>query len=310
MKLCRTCGAPMDDEETFCPMCGAKFEEGVIEPDVEETSVLVDDELVGEDTQYLNPKENDETRVLDESVNDISKNNTLTVQAKKKRLSQKALVGIIIGALVIIIVALVTIILFLNNDAPNDDYYDYDIGYYDYDYEESNEAENNIVSGRCGDNAEFTIINDSLDPNAPYYVLTIDGEGALWADEEIDWKIDGGKVNEIFIADGITHIQPFQFSYGKFDSVKTIVFSSSVEFIGECACRIDSLECIYVYNPNCEIDYIWYDDEFEKTYLNDTLGYPNKSVTIMCSEGSTAEQYVNDWNDYNNDIAYDIEYAF
>lgn len=37
MKLCKTCGAPMDDEATFCPMCGSKNENNNAN---EETTVL------------------------------------------------------------------------------------------------------------------------------------------------------------------------------------------------------------------------------------------------------------------------------
>lgn len=38
MKICRTCGAPMDDEAIFCPMCGAKNENNNYSN--EETTVL------------------------------------------------------------------------------------------------------------------------------------------------------------------------------------------------------------------------------------------------------------------------------
>lgn len=37
MKLCKTCGAPMEDEATFCPMCGAKVADNNTS---EETTVL------------------------------------------------------------------------------------------------------------------------------------------------------------------------------------------------------------------------------------------------------------------------------
>lgn len=40
IKICRTCGAPMDDESIFCPMCGAKNEN--INYSNEETTVLKD----------------------------------------------------------------------------------------------------------------------------------------------------------------------------------------------------------------------------------------------------------------------------
>lgn len=150
--------------------------------------------------------------------------------------------------------------------------------------------------GKCGDNATFSIYDDSNN-STPHYVLLIEGKGALWKAEDIDWEINEAKIKEIVVYEGITKVQEDQFSTNYvFDNVTKIDFRGSVSYIGKNACaNIDSLEIVNVDNENCKIDY---DDE---RYIYNTLGNTEGGITILCYEGSTAEDYVETWNsNYSN----------
>lgn len=66
MKLCRICGAPMDDEATFYPMCGAKANKNSTN---EETTVLNQNEIpsyasIPQEPKYPKQKRNWEKVLL------------------------------------------------------------------------------------------------------------------------------------------------------------------------------------------------------------------------------------------------------
>lgn len=94
MKLCRTCGAPMEDEATFCPMCGTENEKNIAS---QETTVL---NSTGKETTVLNP-------------NDVPVYVNIPRQPEpakqKKKLSRGAIIAIVI-ACVLAIIAVVTVV--------------------------------------------------------------------------------------------------------------------------------------------------------------------------------------------------------
>lgn len=92
MKLCRTCGAPMEDEVTFCPMCGAKNEDVNTNG---ETTVLDD---ISDETTVLDNTD-DETTVL--NPNDVPAYVNVSQQPEypkqKKKLGKGAIIAIVIA---------------------------------------------------------------------------------------------------------------------------------------------------------------------------------------------------------------------
>lgn len=233
--------------------------------------------------------------VIDKSDDELDK---LSSYSKLKRFS----------AIVLIIIAVITIpsiLLALNSASENN--------YSDDSYYQDNESttitttttttttteyiEPTYWEGKCGDNATFSIYDDSNN-STPHYVLLIEGKGALWKADDIDWKIVEAKIKEIVVCEGITKVQENQFSSSFiFDNVTKIDFRGSVSYIGKNACaNINSLEMVNVDNENCKIDYL--DDE---GYIYNTLGNTEGNVTVLCYEGSTAEDYVDTWNsNYSN----------
>ena len=146
-------------------------------------------------------------------------------------------------------------------------------------------------SGSCGDNAVFSVYYDD-ESSEPHYVLLIEGSGALWNANDIDWKIkETDSVKEIIVSDGITKIQSNQFSSDIFNSVEWIEFAESVSYIGKFACSLESLKTVIVYSNTCSIDYIENDE-----YICDTLGVTEMGTTIVCCKGSPTEEYVETWN--------------
>lgn len=105
--------------------------------------------------------------------------------------------------------------------------------------------------------------------------------------------IDGGKIKEIWVYDGITAIQENQFTSGIFDNVVEIHFFDTVNYIGKSACHgIETLKEVYVDSMDCKIDY-----EDSEGNIHYTLGNGNGSIKIICYEGSSAYDYVTVWND-------------
>lgn len=94
MKLCRTCGAPMEDEAVFCPMCGAENEKNT----------------ANQKTTVLN-NTSEETTVLNQ--NDVSVYANIPRQSEpakqKKKLSKGAIIAIAI-ACVFAIIAVITVV--------------------------------------------------------------------------------------------------------------------------------------------------------------------------------------------------------
>lgn len=91
MKLCRTCGAPMEDEATFCPMCGAKNEDNKSDETTEFNNT-------GEKTTVLNP-------------NDVPTYINVSQQPEPPKQKKKLGKGAIIAIVIACVFATITVII-------------------------------------------------------------------------------------------------------------------------------------------------------------------------------------------------------
>lgn len=138
MKICKTCGAPMEDEAAFCPMCGGKNESN---------------NYSDEGTTVLNSNNTDRY--------EGNFQNTQPVAAKKKKMS-KGLIAVIVILCVLVLAAIGAIVeKSVNNSKYRDDYSfsDSDMGTEDYENYDNNEVnlfefgtvENNTYSNNFAD---------------------------------------------------------------------------------------------------------------------------------------------------------------
>ena len=114
-----------------------------------------------------------------------------------------------------------------------------------------------------------------------------------------------GKLDEDFINNNINLLETEQINidgnidicsnFGEYviDKVKTIEIGENVEHIGFGALSgFSKLKTVFVFNRNLKIDFE------EDDGLYETLGPSTSKVEIVCYKGSTAEKYVNTWNEY------------
>lgn len=136
MKLCRTCGAPLEDDVMFCHMCGTKIEEEEMAQEAEGTTVLSDDTYFEEMQQSPMFESDNGTTILDENFAPMPEIPEQPTVSQKKKISKGALIAIVISALLVVIIAVVAIVLFTGKDDPYDDYGYYDNDSYNYENEE------------------------------------------------------------------------------------------------------------------------------------------------------------------------------
>lgn len=139
MKLCRTCGAPLEDDIMFCHMCGTKIEEEEMTQEAEGTTVLSDDTYFEEMQQSPMFEPDNGTTILDENFAPMPEFPEQPTVSQKKKISKGTLIAIVISALLVVIIAVVAIASSAGKDDQYDYYDDDDYGYYDddsYDYED------------------------------------------------------------------------------------------------------------------------------------------------------------------------------
>lgn len=168
-------------------------------------------------------------------------------------------------------------------------------------------SEPDYWEGECGDNASFIIQYETDDNGKKYLTLNIEGTGAMWSWENIDWKIeDTSRVERIFVLNDISTIPENEF--GEFTGVKYVYIMNSVKSIGKWAFDgLDSLKEVWIYNRDCKINYIYADDDGSTRYAW-TLGSPKNKVEIICVENSTAEDYVNTFNNGTDTPGYKLSH--
>ena len=84
----------------------------------------------------------------------------------------------------------------------------------------------------------------------------------------------------------------FDTGSSNFNNVTTITIGEGVNHIGYGSLsQFFNLEKVFVFDRNCEIDF----EEGDGVY--ETLGPSMQEVEIICYRGSTAEKYVNTWNE-------------
>lgn len=139
------------------------------------------------------------------------------------------------------------------------------------------------ISGNCGENATFTLVNN---------ILTISGTGIV--DDSIGWEDYSDTTKEIIVGEGITGLDQYVFSYHS--AVTNVKLPETLEYIGRYAfIGCESLEKLVI--PD------------NVTEIVNTAFRNCDNLTLYCSEGSYAEKFAID-----NDIPYvvlkDIKISF
>ena len=78
------------------------------------------------------------------------------------------------------------------------------------------------ISGNCGENATFTLVNN---------ILTISGTGIV--DDSIGWEDYSDTTKEIIVGEGITGLDQYVFSYHS--AVTNVKLPETLEYIGRYA---------------------------------------------------------------------------
>lgn len=139
------------------------------------------------------------------------------------------------------------------------------------------------ISGSCGEDATFTLVNN---------VLTISGTGIV--DDSIGWEDYSDTTKEIIVGEGITELDQYVFSYHS--AVTNVKLPETLEYIGRYAFRgCESLEKLVI--PN------------NVTEIVNTAFRNCDNLTLYCSEGSYAEEFAID-NDIPYVILKDIKISF
>ena len=168
-------------------------------------------------------------------------------------------------------------------------------------------SEPDYWEGECGDDASFYIQYEPDENGTEILTLNIVGSGAMWSYEDIDWKIDDtSKIEIIHIYNDVSSVPREEFN--EFSGVKYVYIDESVKSIGIWAFDgLYALKEIWIYNKDCKINYTYTDDDGSQ-YFAWTLGSPSNGVEVVCFENSTAEDYVNTFNNGTDTPGYKLSH--